>query len=459
MSITRIMEKQLAEATCYDITYLSKWINGSKLPSERNVSDIVFRLSQCFAEHMSEEECTRFLNLNNRIVSCEERRHLIQNILQTSWENDFSYKRFYKWSHKQVGFIDDRSRLFLLMEEAVRQMLFVEKENIEIILTFDPYRELGTHFFDILSIVTAQQHKKDGPELCLTIAVDSKTVEEKGTEFCEGILKTLIGETEINLTVKQRNMAQPHIALLGDFMYIQCMYAEADRFAACYSIDPDIVRQFRRIITEINVSSENLINHASPGDLRDTNVQLDSYSHSRTRFFFNEAPAMLIPSEVIQQLKETPECEDEYREYLTRLDHVFSDYTRNAKVDLMVYSSALTRYVRSGEISIGNVQHVFNAAQIRAHITYIAQVMNENPEFHVYLRKDTIGSHDKWKDPSIFVDEVAVTIENSLYHANASYHISMVPKIRECFLEYFDEVKERPECSLLTYEELLRYLS
>ena len=62
------------------------------------------------------------------------------------------------------------------------------------------------------------------------------------------------------------------------------------------------------------------------------------------------------------------------------------------------------------------------------------------------------------KPPSIFIDTNAVTIENSQRKPNENYHISMYPQMIEMFANYFDDIKQKPNCVELTAEELRRYL-
>ena len=46
-----IKESELADALSYDTTYISKWINGSKLPSVRNAERILGQMADFFADH------------------------------------------------------------------------------------------------------------------------------------------------------------------------------------------------------------------------------------------------------------------------------------------------------------------------------------------------------------------------------------------------------------------------
>ena len=146
-------------------------------------------------------------------------------------------------------------------------------------------------------------------------------------------------------------------------------------------------------------------------------------------------------------------------EYLRKLKRVFREYTFRAHVDLILFSSVISDYVMTGELSLGNVAHHLTREQVSAHINYMAQCLEENPDFHLFVMKDTTSVLDGFRrPPSIFIDNNAVTIENSQRKPNENYHISMYPQLMSMFGEYFDDIKGKPNCVELSAMELRRYL-
>lgn len=45
LDMTGIKERALAESLSYDTTYISKWLNGSKLPSPRNAETVIRQIA------------------------------------------------------------------------------------------------------------------------------------------------------------------------------------------------------------------------------------------------------------------------------------------------------------------------------------------------------------------------------------------------------------------------------
>ena len=276
--------------------------------------------------------------------------------------------------------------------------------------------------------------------------------------YCDMLLNIVAGYERAEISIVAAKEQTPWIIVVNGFFYIQILYQKEDDFAACFSTDPEVASMFRRIGREIFENAEQVLSYASPENLRKTNVQLDSYSCRRQRLFFNEAPAMLLPENVMEELAKQSESND-YSDYLGKLKKVFSSYTYNARVELLLFSSVISEYIATGELSLGNVPHHLTEKQVKDHINYISRCMEENHGFKVYVLRDTVNESENLRMfPSIFIDTMAVTLENSRRKPNENYHISMYPQIIRVFEKYFDAMIQRPDCYELTPEELRRYL-
>ena len=119
----------------------------------------------------------------------------------------------------------------------------------------------------------------------------------------------------------------------------------------------------------------------------------------------------------------------------------------------------LNEYLANGNISVGNVSHHLTPEQTRIHLTYLSQVMSENPDVRLYVIRDTVVlSEELRRAPSIFLDTYSLNIENSKKKPNDNYHISMDPRMRGAFEQFFEKMLQKPFCNRLTAEDVLRYL-
>lgn len=61
MSVADLKNSVLARAVQYDDSYISKWISGKLLPTEKNHENILMSISHCIVEALSEDSTTQLL--------------------------------------------------------------------------------------------------------------------------------------------------------------------------------------------------------------------------------------------------------------------------------------------------------------------------------------------------------------------------------------------------------------
>lgn len=439
MELSGLKERELASSINYDITSISKWVNGAKLPSRRNREQIVRSLAECFAGNMEE------LKVNAGNIAEE---------LLNACRKDELFKEMEIHGTHSLAFVDSRKAFFDVMEKLFRQLSALDDHAVEISASFNVLEYLGHRFYELIQKLPSVGTKRFGMRMCMNVPQQEK----ENKLYCDMILNIVAGYERAEISIVEAKEYMPWIIMVNGFFYIQILYQNEDDFAACFSTDPEVTSMFQRIGRGMFESSKQILSYASPENLRKTNVQLDSYSCRRQRLFFNEAPAMLLPENVMEELAQQAEHKD-YSDYLRKLKKVFSSYTYNARVDLLLFSSVISDYIATGELSLGNVAQHLTEKQVRDHINYMSRCMEENPEFKVYILRDTVSETENLRRfPSIFIDSMAVTLENSRRKPNENYHISMYPHIMKAFEKYFDAIIQRPDCYELTPEELRRYL-
>ncbi len=438
MKLSGVKERELADFINYDITSISKWVNGAKLPSNRNGEEIIEALAKCLAERGRDK--------------LEKRK--VEEGLRTAWKQDLAYQELQVQSSDTLSFLDDRKDFFELLKRVLKKIGVVNGQTVEICATFNVLKVLGHRFYELLLELSQEGLRSISLKMCM----DVETAREDYTLYCETLLNTVGRYENAEITIIQESKKSPWILMAGEYFYAQILYPSGDDFAACFSMEKKMTKRFGRICAEILEKQDKILTCASPENLRKTNIQLDSYSSPRQRLFFNEAPAMLLPPSVMDDLIQNT-ANGSYKEYLRKLKGVFQKYTCKAHVDLVLFSSVISDYIMTGELSLGNVAHHMTPEQVKAHINHLAQCLEENPDFRIYVLKDTASIFEDFqKSPSIFIDTNAVTIENSQWKPNENYHISMYPQMMEMFTQYYDDMKRKPNCIELTADELRRYL-
>ena len=439
-----IKESELADALSYDTTYISKWINGSKLPSVRNAERILGQMADFFADHPGKGDT----------ADRERRWQSSFKELKKAYDSDSSYLTFQSHSNNQMSFLDSPKMLIDLTRDAFMQALENSDGSISVMATFDLFRLYSGEFKRLMQ----ELHEAGVKRVELKLALFPEDLAEDYHFYAANILNIIGYLDYIEMSIVCQKPEQPHILVIDKLLCVQVLWNMQGELAAVFSMEEKIIERFSERCRQILETSEKLLDPAEPESLKRTNVQLDSYSDKRQWLFFNEPPAMLFPEDIMDQFIE--EAEDEaYASYLIKLKNIFMKRTCKSEIDLVLYSSMINKYLSDGNVSVGNVSHQLSEEQTRSHLAYLSEVMKTNPDFAIYLIRDTFVLSEELRNcPSIFIDSYSLYIENSQKGSNDNFHISMDPRMRSAFQQFFERMLGQPYCTRLTAEDLLRYL-
>lgn len=439
-----IKESELADALSYDTTYISKWINGSKLPSVRNAERILGQMADFFADHPGKGDT----------ADRERRWQSSFKELKKAYDSDSSYLTFQSHSNNQMSFLDRPKMLIDLTRDAFMQALENSDGSISVMATFDLFRLYSGEFKRLMQ----ELHEAGVKRVELKLALFPEDLAEDYHFYAANILNIIGYLDYIEMSIVCQKPEQPHILVIDKLLCVQVLWNMQGELAAVFSMEEKIIERFSERCRQILETSEKLLDPAEPESLKRTNVQLDSYSDKRQWLFFNEPPAMLFPEDIMDQFIE--EAEDEaYASYLIKLKNIFMKRTCKSEIDLVLYSSMINKYLSDGNVSVGNVSHQLSEEQTRSHLAYLSEVMKTNPDFAIYLIRDTVVLSEELRNcPSIFIDSYSLYIENSQKGSNDNFHISMDPRMRSAFQQFFERMLGQPYCTRLTAEDLLRYL-
>ena len=439
-----VKESELAAILGYDATYISKWINGSKLPSQRNAERVI-------------EQMVNYLIQRMKVADETDREELRQDgmkELHLAYGSDSSYLALQGYTNSQMSFMEHQQTLIQLTREALLQALNMSDGCICIMATFDFFGLYGKSFKKLLQELKAAGVKR----VELKLALDPNILAEK-PGFYATYMTSIIGDLNyIEMSIVSQKPEEPHILVINDLLCVQLLWNCAGELAAVFSMDKKMVMKFSNMCRQILEGSDSLLDPANPDQLKRTNVQLDSYSDNRQWLFFNEPPAMLFPEEIMDAfIKDT--SDEDYAGYLMKLKNIFKHRTCKTQIDLVFFSSMLNKYLSDGITCVGNMAHQLTKEQTYQHIRYLSEVMTRNPNFHIYVIRDTVVLNEELrKSPSIFIDSQSVYIENSKKTPNDNFHISMHGGMRHIFQKQFENLLLQPYCTKLTAEDLLRYL-
>lgn len=140
IKFTNVKLSTVADAAGYDVSYISKWCNQSKLPAARVAGSINKNLSQIFAsEIISQGELENFCNEFNVIVTEEQLSAYLHTLLKDTFKNTLSLndKDVKKSEELRTKILYNPSEITRFMDSELPGLIASDSEPIEILCTMD----------------------------------------------------------------------------------------------------------------------------------------------------------------------------------------------------------------------------------------------------------------------------------------------------------------------------------
>lgn len=287
MDGAEVKEWALAEALSYDTTYISKWLNGSKLPSPRNAESVIRQIAGFLVRQQGGDE---------------SREQELFHTLKAAYDRDSSYISFQAYNNHKTSFLRGRQEVIELLNDALLQMPRADGRDIVITASFDLlrlYRENVTVLIRTLRSAGAQRIR-------LTAVIPPEALHSDERFYTDSLLAIIGGLDYIEISLLAGESGLPEILTIHDVFCMQILWNIGGEIAAVFSSDREVVAEFTRVQGRCLSGLESLLAPARPEELRRTNVQLDSYADKRQWLFFNEPPALLSPTRSWSSSSPTP---------------------------------------------------------------------------------------------------------------------------------------------------------
>ena len=228
MDGAEVKERALAEALSYDTTYISKWLNGSKLPSPRNAESVIRQMAGFLARQKGGED--------------EQEQELFL-VLKTAYDRDSSYISFQSYNNHKTSFLRGRQEVIELLNDALIQMPHADGRDIVITASFDLlrlYREDITVLIKTLRSAGTQRIR-------LTAVLSPEALDSDQRFYTDSLLDIIGGLDYIEMSILAGSAGLPEILIINDVFCMQLLWNTGGETAAVFSSDREVVAEFARV--------------------------------------------------------------------------------------------------------------------------------------------------------------------------------------------------------------------
>lgn len=444
----------ISQAVQYDISYISKWISGKMLPSNKNIEKITTAIADCIVNEAPKEnlnalfyryECNDksvlkaeiYHKLTSAYRSCKEQEKKEVGLIETEFYPELTTNqliqklksRIYKYKYECIAIID------LLALDHETRLLLAGIEN--------------GHF-------SIPENKDIKFSMAINIGGNSENNDREhvyDSIFLIHMLTCLSG-----IDFKLYNLPQAYgkfiYSVKDNYLLTGTLFSSERRcLSIVESYEESMVSTLYHQV-ELMINQESLIfRKILMSDLITEKKYIQSIISTDIKWLLGHFTEMLVPDEVFEKVITTNDFEqlDEYRK-LHILTKNILDY---ASVEIMVYESVLSDIVVSGELDFFNYKIELTAPQKIKCIDYILSLLDKT-ELKIKLVDGGFSSDFQYiTNPCMFLSDSIcyLRLENKRYKDNI---LELNDKEVKCMFEqFFSQIwNNRQDVVISQYEDI-----
>lgn len=401
----------------YDISYISKWSSGKKLPSYKNIYEINRKLSEVFTNALLENDkvsdfITIFQIKNQEMLTDNQEeglKALIYKLLNDSYSLVSTNNSFENNSYS--NFIFKNNNIDNEFKEILKKVI-LENENIDLWATFD----ITSHYGQIL-LKTLKNNSNKNSHINLHTFCNLDNIEE--SEFLKIITENPMINIELFETKKD---FESNLILIKDHMYFMFQERATEFYSLTYGNEIENLFEFSSYITSLFESSNKIISLSSQNELAEKNYRKYFYSDNEFLFLSNYGFEFLIPNKILDKVLRIDEEEHEKNKTeLLDIKLLWKELFVNSSINFLTTRTSLLNYLETGNILYCSINAKLTPENIEVHLQNIIETMRNNENINFYIINDDrfLKSHglDKF---NFFVNE------NNMYFKKTN-HKSISP--------------------------------
>ena len=381
IDLTNTKLSTIAFSLGYDISYISKWNSGRKLPSSKNIYTINRKLSSLFAKVIIEEDkledfFTAFKINNKDVLKSDPRKGLevlIYKLLNEAYMD--SNQELPMETVSNTNFIFKNSSIDKDLREALEKIIG-KKKKVDIWATFD----INSHFAQVLMQIGKNLNKD--VEFNLHLLCMKKNLDKLD------ILKKITDNSGINIELYEDPGIGYDIILIRETAYL-ILRQEEDFSLLTHGEELDTLFEISSYIMELFKGLNKVIALSQPEELAKSNYRKYFYSDNEFLFLSNYGFEFLLPNPIIDRIiNEIDKDKDFKKKEVQGIKLLWEELFADAEINFLATRTGLLKYFETGEIFYCSLRAKLSTEEIQAHLNNIISVMKKNNNINFYIIKD-----------------------------------------------------------------------
>lgn len=464
MNFSGMKMSTVADILSYDISYISKWCSGSKLPGSKTAAETNRCLSAAFsAEIRSLGDTKRFAERFGKETDDAGLDRCILTMLNSAYRRSSSSTDVPApaASVRAMQLLTTRDELHSFFSVDLPEFLSGCGDSAELLVTLDicALLDFGIHDFP--------QSIGSSTSISVKLALDSERFYSDSHEHLKKLYSFLNIYNTVSFDIYDASLLSAMNAIIvKDRLAVICSLDEKRQIrAAAISYDTEKISHLQLTVQELFRCSEPIIHADADAELEQNGYRMGFYSRDCYHILSAKGFEYLLPAECWQFILGAAKEKNDgglAARMTVSLQIAWEENFEKAALKFYIPKSSLMRYIEDGEIIFFDFAFRMSSAQRKQQINNILDITKKNPGILFCIIDDS-------KLPELY-SNFGITIYNNsgevfaknLWHIYTgqgakAYHVDSKRMIQE-INRFFDTLGENPLCTVYDADALQRFV-
>lgn len=457
VSLTETKNLVLAKLTGYDISYISKWSSGRKLPAARHSARINDQLARYFASTLQANgQEQAFYRLVPDASRTQELSDAVAAYLQRAYDSAAALP-----SAEPLTAPAPEAQLITGHHDAATFLTTVFQDQLGAIqgdgnlLIFGEFCALSDVGF--WKYIETAQIRANRLTIRVGLDVDRLVSQPKYTSRLYVLLNRLL-HCDF-MFYEYRHIAHADLIILENHMALQYSLASADTFGLCTCLRApaavaDIYQRFLLRFT----SHEPIFAPARGLGTDSLGFRTAFYSRSNFFFFLTNGFDFLLPSSAIDDFLISTKASPQVVRQLAHLRLMWEELLSTVNVEFLLPTTSLIRYIETGHMFFTDAEFHMSGPARKEHLANIIATMKRNPRIKMGVFQPTSQTTEYHESNLSFYSNFSTAFfkKNPQFIPNDASPIYVLSntKLVNAFHLFFYTLKEVSTYHQYTYAEI-----
>ncbi len=431
----------VAQNLKYDVSYISKWISGKAVPSKKNIESIVNLVCSLLINNGSGEFKNRIKKEYN-VDDDEQLRDAMKKDLLAAYHEtvgDFDYSKYVNNASVMIR----PEGQYPLLQDYAKSVDVTKPLDIAIMADFFSM----DHMSKLLLAGIENHHfrvTRERSDIHLHFVLDIEKLEGRSVYDVILFIHMLTNYSLLDFTLSQSKAANGKLmfSVKKHYAGISLLSDSGQFLCTVSSRDKDVGHSIYDNIIGHENSDQNLFSSVTLTSMLENHEYMQLLLEKNNGWLIGHMMEFFITKDLFDQLLDRAFPSDNaVRKEAERAYLIAQNVFRRKDVFVMIYNSALTNFMLSGELDFFNKKVILDAGERKTQLEHFKNLLEVHDELQIKMVSGGFSDDFRYiTNPCIFLSDTInyLRLENNYYDKNIL--LIRDNKLREVFNTFYEKI-------------------